>query len=300
MSTIITLVCVVIIGAASAYFRIRLWQWSLATIATILAVGFGFAAHIPMWVMLGIFVIVFALPLNVVPLRRRLLSARLLAFFRRVLPQLSETEQVALDAGTVGFEGELFSGKPDWSQLLSEPRTQLTAEEQAFLDGPCEKLCAMIDDWHITHEIADLPPEVWEFIKREGFFGMIIPKRYGGKEYSATAHSDVLQKLASVTATLSSIVAVPNSLGPAELLLRYGNEEQKNHYLPRLARGEDIPCFALTGPRVGSDAAAIPDTGVVCRGLWQGREIVGLKLNFSKRYITLAPIATVIGLAFRM
>ncbi|MGH8151482.1 MAG: acyl-CoA dehydrogenase [Rhodanobacteraceae bacterium] len=300
MSTIITLVCIAIVGLASAYFRIRLWQWTLATIATILAVGFGFAAHIPMWVMIGIFVIVFALPLNVVPLRRRLLSARLLAFFRRVLPQLSETEQVALDAGTVGFEGELFSGKPDWSRLLSEPRPQLTAEEQAFLDGPCEKLCAMIDDWHITHEIADLPPEVWDFIKREGFFGMIIPKRYGGMEFSATAHSMVLQKLASVSATLSSLVAVPNSLGPAELLLHYGNEEQKNHYLPRLADGREVPCFALTGPYAGSDATSIPDYGIVCKRSVDGAETLGIRLTFDKRYITLAPVATLVGLAFRM
>jgi acyl-CoA dehydrogenase len=158
----------------------------------------------------------------------------------------------------------------------------------------------MLDDFDITHRRGDLPPEVWDFLKSKGFFAMIIPKRYGGLEFGAYAHSCVLVKLAGHSVTAASTVAVPNSLGPGELLNHYGTEEQKNHYLPRLARGEDIPCFALTGPRVGSDAAAIPDTGVVCRGVYQGREVVGLRLNFSKRYITLAPIATVVGLAFRM
>jgi acyl-CoA dehydrogenase len=176
----------------------------------------------------------------------------------------------------------------------------LTPEEQAFIDGPCEELCRMVDDWDITHRRADMPPEVWEFLKKKGFFAMIIPKKYGGLEFSAYAHSCVLVKLASRSATVSSTVAVPNSLGPAELLLHYGTEEQKNHYLPRLARGEDVPCFALTAPRAGSDAASIPDTGVVCRGTYEGREVVGVRLNFSKRYITLAPVATVVGLAFRL
>ncbi len=300
MNTVVILVCALVVSLACAYFRTRLWQWTLATIVTLLVVGLGLHAHTPMWVLLGLFVVLVALPLNVTALRRALLAAPLLKVFQRVLPKLSETEQVALDAGTVGFEGELFSGKPDWSKLLSEPKPQLTAEEQAFLDGPCEQLCAMIDDWHITHELADLPPEIWDFIKREGFFGMIIPRRYGGKEFSATAHSMVLQKLSSMSATLSSLVAVPNSLGPAELLLRYGNEEQKNHYLPRLADGREVPCFALTGPYAGSDATSIPDYGIVCRQTVDGRETLGIKLTFDKRYITLAPVATLVGLAFRM
>jgi acyl-CoA dehydrogenase len=194
----------------------------------------------------------------------------------------------------------LFTGKPDWPKLLAAKAPQLTAEEQSFLDGPCEELCRMLDEWDITHRRADLPPHVWDFLKKKGFFAMIIPKKYGGLEFSAYAHSCVLVKLASRSATCSSTVAVPNSLGPAELLLHYGTEEQKNHWLPRLARGEDVPCFALTGPRAGSDAASIPDTGVVCRGMYEGREVVGVRLNFSKRYITLAPVATVIGLAFRL
>jgi acyl-CoA dehydrogenase len=176
----------------------------------------------------------------------------------------------------------------------------LNEAEQAFLDGPCEDLCAMLDDWDITHVRADLPPQVWSFLKSNGFFAMIIPRRYGGLEFSAYAHSCVLIKLASRSGVASSTVAVPNSLGPAELLLHYGTEAQKDHFLPRLARGEEVPCFALTGPRAGSDAASIPDTGVICKGQWQGSEIVGIKLNFSKRYITLAPVATVVGLAFRL
>src|SRR3569623_508282 len=189
---------------------------------------------------------------------------------------------------------------PDWQQLLKQPKPELSTEEQAFLDGPVEQLCAMIDDWQITHELADLPPEVWEFIKKNRFFGMIIPKQYGGLQFSALAHSAVLQKLNSMSATVASTVAVPNSLGPAELLLHYGTEEQKNHYLPRLAVGEVIPCFALTGPYAGSDATSIPDYGTVCKQVVDGVETLGVKLTFDKRYITLAPIATVIGLAFRL
>lgn len=238
--------------------------------------------------------------LNVVPLRQAWISRPFMKVYRRMLPAMSPTEREALEAGTVWWDGELFTGKPDWSKLLGAKAPQLTAEEQAFLDGPCEELCRMIDDFDITHRRGDLPPEVWQFLKSKGFFAMIIQKRYGGLEFSAYAHSCVLAKLSSRSAVVSSTVAVPNSLGPGELLQHYGTEDQKNHYLPRLARGDDIPCFALTGPRAGSDAASLPDTGVVCRGVWQGREIVGLRLNFSKRYITLAPVATVIGLAFRL
>ncbi len=238
--------------------------------------------------------------LNVRPLRVRWVTRPFLRSYRRLLPSMSATEREALDAGTVWWDGELFTGGPDWQKLMSAKAPVLTADEQAFLDGPCEDLCAMLDDWDITHRRADLPPEVWSFIKSRGFFAMIIPRRYGGLEFSAYAHSCVLIKIASRSATASSTIAVPNSLGPAELLLHYGTEAQKNHFLPRLARGEEVPCFALTGPRAGSDAASIPDTGVICRGLWQGSEIMGIKLNFSKRYITLAPIATVVGLAFRL
>jgi acyl-CoA dehydrogenase len=238
--------------------------------------------------------------LNLVPLRKLVITRPFMKTYLKLLPAMSQTEKEALEAGTVWWDGELFTGAPHWEKLLAAKAPQLAPAEQAFLDGPCEELCRMLDDWDITHRRADLPPQVWEFLKSRGFFAMIIPRQYGGLEFSAYAHSCVLAKIASRSATASSTVAVPNSLGPAELLHHYGTEEQKNYYLPRLARGEEVPCFALTGPRAGSDAAAIPDTGSVCRGMWNGREIIGIKLNFSKRYITLAPIATVIGLAFRM
>jgi acyl-CoA dehydrogenase len=252
------------------------------------------------WKILASLPYLLLLLVNLRPLRIHLLTRPFLRSYRRLLPPMSATEREALAAGTVWWDGELFSGGPDWQKLMSAKAPTLSAAEQAFLDGPCEDLCAMLDDWDITHVRADLPPEVWAFIKSRGFFGMIIPRRYGGLEFSAYAHSCVLVKIASRSQVASSTIAVPNSLGPAELLLHYGTDAQKNHFLPRLARGEEVPCFALTGPRAGSDAASIPDTGVICKGAWEGREILGIKLNFSKRYITLAPIATVVGLAFRL
>lgn len=237
---------------------------------------------------------------NIRPLRKAIISRPFLKAYMRLLPAMSQTEKEALEAGTVWWDGELFTGKPKFEKLLASKAPKLTAEEQAFIDGPCEELCRMYDDWDITHKRADMPKHVWDYLKQKGFFAMIIPKKYGGLEFSAYAHSCVLVKLASRGGLLAATTAVPNSLGPAELLNHYGTEEQKNHYLPRLARGEEVPCFALTHPRAGSDAASLPDTGIVCRGMYQGREIIGLKLNFSKRYITLAPIATVVGLAFRL
>ncbi|HEX6829005.1 MAG TPA: acyl-CoA dehydrogenase [Burkholderiales bacterium] len=242
-----------------------------------------------------------AILLGLAPLRRRLISAPVLALLRKGLPQVSPTEQEALDAGTVWWERDLFMGKPDWSKLLAYPRPKLTAEEQFFMDGPVEELCAMVDEWRITHELRDLPPEVWQYIKDKGFFGMIIPKEYGGLGFSAFAHSEVVTKLASRSTNVAVTVMVPNSLGPAELLLHYGTEEQKRHYLPRLARGLEIPCFALTSPEAGSDAASIPDFGIVCRGEYLGRkDVLGIRLTWDKRYITLGPVATLLGLAFQL
>ncbi len=255
----------------------------------------GWAWKTCLWVLLALL-----WALNLRPLRKALVTRRFMKAYMRLLPAMSSTEREALEAGTVWWDGELFTGAPRWERLLAATPPRLSPEEMAFLEGSCEELCLMLDDWEITHRRGDLPPQVWEYLKSRGFFAMIIPKKYGGLEFSAYAHSCVLAKIASRSTTASSTVAVPNSLGPAELLNHYGTEEQKSHYLPRLARGEEIPCFALTGPRAGSDAASIPDTGVVSRGIWQGREIVGIRLNFSKRYITLAPIATVVGLAFRM
>jgi acyl-CoA dehydrogenase len=237
---------------------------------------------------------------TVKPLRRAVVTRSLFAAYRRMLPQMSQTEKEALDAGTVWWEGELFHGRPDWRKLLAYPQPQLTPEEQAFLDNETEELCRLSDDWVSSHYDHDLSPEAWTWMKEKGFLGMIIPKRYGGLEFSAYAHSQVVTKLSTRCAATAVSVMVPNSLGPAELLLHYGTEEQKNHYLPRLAKGLDIPCFALTSPWAGSDAASIPDQGIVCRGMWQGREVVGMRVTWDKRYITLAPVATVVGLAFRL
>ena len=239
--------------------------------------------------------------LLVVPqLRRALISDPLLYWFRKALPQVSQTEQEALDAGTVWWDGELFSGRPDWNKLFGTPKPRLSPDEQAFLEGPVDELCRLCDDWEITHELNDLPPGVWQFIKDRGFLGMIIPRQYGGMGFSAYAHSQVVQKLATRSATTCVSVMVPNSLGPAELLLHYGTDEQKNHYLPRLAKGLEMPCFALTGPEAGSDAGSIPDFGVACKGLHEGREVVGIRLTWEKRYITLGPVATLLGLAFKL
>jgi len=282
-----------------AYRKAGLVTATLA-IAAVLA-GYTMTGAAPLWWKLVLWAAFAPLALlNVRPLRVRFLSRPFLRVYKRMLPSMSSTEREALEAGTVWWDGELFTGQPDWKKLLEAKPPALTTEEQAFLDGPCEELCRMLDEWDISHRRADLPPEVWDFLKKKGFFAMIIPKKYGGLEFSAYAHSCVLAKVASRSPTASSTIAVPNSLGPAELLLHYGTEAQKNHYLPRLASGEDVPCFGLTAPRAGSDAASIPDIGVVCKGTWQGKETVGLKLNFSKRYITLAPVATVVGLAFRL
>jgi len=230
--------------------------------------------------------------------RRQVLTRPVFNWFRRTLPPMSQTEREAIDAGTVWWDGELFSGRPNWQTLLDYPSPTLTEEEQAFIDGPTEQLCAMVSDWQIGQDL-DLPPAAWAHIKSQGFFALIIPKEYGGKGFSAYAHSQVAMKLATRSGDLASTVMVPNSLGPAELLLHYGTEEQRNHYLPRLARGEEIPCFALTGPMAGSDAGAMPDTGVICLGQWQGETVIGLRLNWEKRYITLGPVATLLGLAFK-
>ncbi len=238
--------------------------------------------------------------LSVRPVRRLLVTRHVFALFKRILPKMSETERVALEAGTVWWEAELFRGNPDWTKLLAVPAPRLSAAEQRFLDHEVEEVCRMVDDWNVSHERFDLSPETWRYLKEKGFFGMIIPKKYGGLEFSAYAHSQVITRLSTRSAPLAVTVMVPNSLGPAELLLHYGTEEQKDYYLPRLARGIEIPAFALTSPWAGSDAAAIPDVGIVCKGLWQGREVVGMRVTWDKRYITLAPVCTLLGLAFRL
>ena len=252
------------------------------------------------WIGIAVVVLaMLALPLLVPPLRRALVSKPLFAIFRNVMPPMSQTEREALEAGTVGWDGELFSGRPDWRELLTVPRSKLTAEEQHFLDHEVETLCALISDWETTNVYKDLPPNVWQYIKEHGFLGMIIPKAYGGLGFSAYAHSQVITKLSTRSGTVAVSVLVPNSLGPGELLLQYGTDDQKRRHLPRLARGLDIPCFALTSPHAGSDAASIPDWGVVCWGEHDGKRVLGLRITWDKRYITLGPVATLLGLAFR-
>ena len=244
--------------------------------------------------------LVIAVPLGATNIRKTYITKKLLAFYKKVMPEMSRTEQEAIDAGSVWWDGDIFSGAPDWDKLHGIPKGRLNEEEQAFLDGPVDRVCQMVDEWQINHKEADLPAEIWDFLKEHKFFAMIIKKQYGGLEFSAYAQSRVLQKLAGSSAVLSSTVGVPNSLGPGELLQHYGTTEQQDYYLPRLADGTEVPCFALTGPEAGSDAGAIPDVGVVCKGDWNGEEILGMRLTFDKRYITLAPIATVIGLAFKL
>lgn len=285
---------------ALAYFQAPILVWTIA--AGLMLATWAAALELPAQANAVLFFLyVLVAPVMVVPaLRRRLASDHVLAVFRRILPDMSQTEKEAIDAGTVWWDADLFSGKPDWNKLLAIPAPRLSAEEQAFLDGPCEEACAMTNDWEVTHERHDLPPRVWQYLKDKGFLGMIIPKKYGGLGFSAFAHSAVVMKLSTRSNTLGVSVMVPNSLGPAELLLHYGTDEQKNHYLPRLARGLEVPCFALTNPEAGSDAASIPDYGVVCRGIWQGKEVLGMRVTWDKRYITLGPVATLLGLAFRL
>ena len=299
MSVAIPFLAFLFAGAFAAYHRLRLAYWAAITITLLLACWLLGANPVATLIAAAIVVLI-AVPLLIAPVRKALFTAPLLTFFRKVLPPLSQTERIALETGSVGFEGELFTGDPNWQTLLDYPKPQLTAEEQAFLDGPVETLCTMINDWEITHVHADLTPEIWDYIKQNKFFGMIVPKAYGGLGFSALAHHKVIQKLASVSSVVSSTVGVPNSLGPAELLNHYGTTEQKDYYLPRLAVGQEIPCFGLTGPFAGSDATSIPDYGIVCKGEWNGANVLGVRLTFDKRYITLAPVATLIGLAFRM
>jgi acyl-CoA dehydrogenase len=294
------IVAVVVVSVALAYLNSSGWIWIAAGAVALLAGLGGGAFTLDAFLVLAAVLAVCSVVLGVSPLRRLLVSRALLTWYRGQLPAMSQTEQEAIDAGTVWWDGDLFSGRPDWGKLLALPRPKLTPEEQSFLDNETEQLCAMVNDWETTQVYQDLPPKAWQFIKDKGFLGMIIPKKYGGKEFSATMHSQVIQKLGTRCSAATVHVMVPNSLGPAELLLHYGTEEQKNHTLPRLAKGLEIPCFGLTNPHAGSDAASIPDFGVVCKGTWEGREILGMRVTWEKRYITLGPISTLLGLAFRL
>ncbi|MFN0304117.1 MAG: acyl-CoA dehydrogenase [Burkholderiales bacterium] len=300
MAIALVLIAALIGVIALAYTSAPGIVWLVAVIALIVALQLATALS---WWLIGpiLAIIAAAGVLLVIPLsRRKLVSDPLLAIFRRIMPAMSQTETEAIHAGTVWWDGELFTGRPDWDKMLAYPKPHLTPEEQAFVDGETAQLCDMVSEWETTHHHYDMPLHVWQFIKDKGFLGMIIPKSYGGKGFSAYAHSEVIQKLSTRSSAAAVSVMVPNSLGPAELLLHYGTEAQKNHYLPRLAKGLEIPCFGLTNPNAGSDAAAIPDVGVVCKGLWQGNEVLGMRVTWEKRYITLGPISTLLGLAFRL
>ncbi|RUO26019.1 acyl-CoA dehydrogenase [Aliidiomarina minuta] len=300
MSVAIWIIATLLVLGTMIYHRSSLWVFTLGT-AVMLGIGtgltiFGSTTAIVLWIVAAVLLV----PLNLGFIRKTILTKPILAAYRKIMPEMSKTEKDAIEAGTVWWDGEIFRGSPDWKMLHNIPAPRLTTEEEAFLNGPANKVCAMLDDWETTHELADMPEDVWQYLKDEKFFAMIIKKEYGGLEFSAYAQSRVLQKLSGVSTVLASTVGVPNSLGPGELLQHYGTKEQKDHYLPRLATGQEIPCFALTSPEAGSDAGAIPDSGVVCKGEWEGKEVIGMRLNFDKRYITLAPIATVVGLAFKM
>ncbi|MEY2856038.1 MAG: hypothetical protein RLZZ74_347, partial [Cyanobacteriota bacterium] len=272
------------------YIGIPLWLWTLSMVA-LLGVY-----HAPLWgwMVLGIL----GLVLNLPPLRQRLITAYLVKAIAalKLLPNISDTEREAIKAGNVWVEGEFFAGKPNFKRLLKEPYPRLSPENKLFLDHQVETVCQMATDWEI-HSRKDLPTEVWQYLRQEGFFGMMIPTEYGGLGFSNLAYSEVMAKLASRSFTHTATVGVTNSLGPAKLLLHYGTPDQKNYYLPRLARGEEIPCFALTEPNAGSDAGSITSNGLVFKGD-DGR--LYLRLNWEKRYITLATIATLMGLAFRL
>jgi acyl-CoA dehydrogenase len=285
---------------ALAMHRAPLWLWAAATAIAALvwlsgAVGGSFAASLLLWIpaiLMGV--------LSVPSWRRSLLVEPAFKLIGKILPKISDTEQQALDAGTIGFDAELFSGQPDWHKLRAIPPIILTPEERAFLDGPTDELCRMIDDWRVRHTEREIPEPIWDFVRKHGFLGMLISKEHGGLGFSAQAQSLVLGKIASRSPDVVTIVMVPNSLGPGELIEKYGTPEQKEHYLPRLAKGQEIPCFSLTGPTSGSDAATMRDIGTVVRGTHDGKETVGIRLSWEKRYITLGPKATLVGLAFRL
>ncbi|MFT3734208.1 MAG: acyl-CoA dehydrogenase [Rhodocyclaceae bacterium] len=298
---LLTMLIVLPVAAlALAALRVPAILWVIAGCAWL--IGLNRLAGVSPVVVQGLLVVWLAATGLIVlrPLRRALITKPVFGIYRKILPPMSDTERTALEAGTVWWEGDLFGGRPDWKKLLAYPWPKLTPEEQSFLDNETEELCRLMTDWESTHVHQDLSPQAWAYVKEKGFLGMIIPKEFGGKGFTAFGHAQVVTKLATRSSASAISVMVPNSLGPAELLLHYGTDEQKQHYLPRLARGEDIPAFALTSPQAGSDAASIPDFGIVCKGMYQGREVLGMRVTWDKRYITLGPICTVLGLAFRL
>ncbi|MEZ9952512.1 acyl-CoA dehydrogenase FadE [Vibrio splendidus] len=296
MNILLSLLGMTAVLSVCLYHRVSLVRALIVLTGTMVALTLFGGVAVTGWLCYLLAIAIFAVP----AIRQTIISQKALSLFKKVLPAMSQTEKEALEAGTVWWEAELFKGKPKWKKLQNIADPKLSEAEQEFLDGPVNTVCEMVNDYQVTHELADLPPEIWQYLKDHKFFAMIIKKKYGGLEFSAYAQSLVLQKLTGVSSVLSSTVGVPNSLGPGELLQHYGTEEQRNHYLPRLAEGKEIPCFALTSPEAGSDAGSIPDYGIVCKGQWQGEEVLGMRLTWNKRYITLAPVATVLGLAFKL
>ncbi len=283
-----------------AYHRANGAAWTGILIAGAGLLEWRAEVPVPLMTAIWVAIALFGFFSIVKALRRAVVTGPIFGLYKKILPQVSQTEQEALDAGSIWWDADLFTGKPDWNKLLGYPEAKLSAEEKAFLDGPVEELCGMLNEWETVSQRMDLAPEVWKFIRDKGFLGIIIPKSYGGLGFSAYAHSEIVTKISTRSGTAAVSVMVPNSLGPAELLIHYGTDEQKNYYLPRLAKGLEIPCFALTNPEAGSDAGAIPDFGIVCKGVHEGREVLGVRLTWEKRYITLGPVATILGLAFKL
>lgn len=297
ISTFVVIVCV--LTAAFLQFSILTWT-ALIGIALFLLTVLGYLSFWPLLLIFWVVYLSAALFANLASYRRHYFTTPLLKILQKRMPAISETEREAIEAGNTWWEKELFNGRPQWKKLFSIPPPTLSSEERNFLDHQVDQLCSMLSDWQIVNQDKDLSPEVWNYLKTEKFFGMVIPKKYGGLGFSALAHSTIVVKIATRSVSAAVNTMVPNSLGPAELLLHYGTDEQKSYFLPRLAVGQEIPCFALTAPEAGSDAGAIPDTGIVCHGDYEGTNIIGIRLSWNKRYITLAPIATLLGLAFNL
>ena len=306
MAEVVFLVLCVAGAVALAMHRVPLWAWAAALAGATLIWQTGLLhgeLEEPAFTLLGLLAwvpVAVLAGLSIGPVRRAALIEPAFRNIKALLPKVSATEQEALDAGTIGFDAELFSGTPDWQKLRDVPPITLSEEEKAFLDGPTSELCRTVDDWAIRHNLKEIPAEIWSFIKQHGFLGMLISKEHGGLGFSPQAQSLVLGRIASRSPDVATLVMVPNSLGPGELIEKYGTPEQKEHYLPRLAKGIEIPCFALTGPTSGSDAATMRDVGYVSKGRHAGKEVIGIKASWEKRYITLAPQATLIGLALRL
>lgn len=300
MSHLIGVVLSVSLVWFAAFFQLSIILWSaLIGVGLLILTLIGWLPLIAMLIFWPLYLLA-ALISNLPSLRRRFIIQPALTILKNKIPTISKTEREAIEAGNTWWEKELFCGRPHWKTLFSYPEASLSTEEEKFLNNQVETLCAMLNDWEIVYDEQNMPEAVWQYLKKEKFFGLVIPKQYGGLGFSAYAHSCVIVKIASRSISAAVNTMVPNSLGPGELLLQYGTDEQKTYYLPRLAKGEDIPCFALTAPEAGSDAASIPDNGIVCKQKLNGKEQIGIRLSWDKRYITLAPVATVLGLAIHL